>query len=181
MLDAADHLLPVQRRKTRCKPFWNELVELARQTALFWHAIWCQSEKPVTGIVSDIRKRTRSEYHKIIRESYKKEESLHRTQMVNSIRQDKARNLFKEVNKLKHKHNSTPSSMDNIVEPREVAQLFKNKFEMIYSSNPSTNDELRQIENTVNSRIKLCHQDQVSVVTVQNVKDAVSGLKTRKI
>ena len=71
--------------------------------------------------------------------------------------------------------------MDNIVEPREVAQLFKNKFEMIYSSNPTTNDELRQIENTVNSRIKLYDQDQVSVITVQNVKDAVSALKTRKI
>ena len=100
--------------------------------------------------------------------------------MVNNMRQDKARNLLKEVNKLKHKHNSTPSSMDIIVEPREVAQLFKNKFEMIYSSNPTTNDELRQIENKVNSRIKLYDQDQVSVVTVQNVKDAVSALKTRK-
>ena len=100
--------------------------------------------------------------------------------MVNIIRQDKARNLLKEENKLKHKHNSTPSSMDNIVKPREVAQLFKNKFEMMYSSNPTTNDELRPKENTVNSRIKLCDQDQVSVVTVQNVKDAVSALKTRK-
>ena len=37
LLDAADHLLPVQRRKTRCKPFWNELVELTQRIRLSLH------------------------------------------------------------------------------------------------------------------------------------------------
>ena len=37
LLDAADHLLPVQRRKTRCEPFWNELVQVTQSIRLSLH------------------------------------------------------------------------------------------------------------------------------------------------
>ena len=43
---------------------WNEHVEPYFRTALFWHKIWVENDRPANGIIADIHQSTRSLYHK---------------------------------------------------------------------------------------------------------------------
>ena len=53
-------------------PGWDIEIDCARQTSLFWHAIWneCGCEK--SGIVNDIMKMCMSNYHYKLRALQKK-------------------------------------------------------------------------------------------------------------
>jgi len=44
-------------------PGWNDFVAPYRSKSLFWHNIWVACERPRNGVVSDIMRRTRAQYH----------------------------------------------------------------------------------------------------------------------
>ena len=51
---------------SNCKsvPGWSEFVNDYFITALFWHKIWTENDRPAQGIIADIRRDTRKKYHK---------------------------------------------------------------------------------------------------------------------
>ena len=67
--DAAEKTLPVSGSVTRGNrhnnivPGWNEHVEPFRKKSLLWHKIWLDNSKPKSGLVADIMRSTRCEYH----------------------------------------------------------------------------------------------------------------------
>ncbi len=44
---------------------WNEYVDQYFQSFLLWHDIWNANGQPSEGIIADLRRKTRSEYHKV--------------------------------------------------------------------------------------------------------------------
>ena len=47
---------------------WNTYVAPARRDSIFWHKLWVEAGRPPTGVVADIMRRTRRDYHKIVRQ-----------------------------------------------------------------------------------------------------------------
>ena len=48
---------------TKAVPGWKEMVKPQRETSLFWHAVWVSDLRPNTGVLFDIMKKTRNQYH----------------------------------------------------------------------------------------------------------------------
>ena len=125
LVDAADDTIPKHVHKTRHKPMWKQLVEPERDKAMFWHSIWCSAGRPATGVLADIRRRTRSLYHKAIRDMSKQERKLRLQCMATSIYESQYRNLWQEVKKLKASKCSSTASIDGITDFKEIANTSK--------------------------------------------------------
>ena len=48
-------------------PGWDEMVKPERERSLFWHWMWQEAGKPQTGVVYNVMKRTRHQYHYVVR------------------------------------------------------------------------------------------------------------------
>jgi len=55
------------RQDSERLPGWNDCVAPYRSKSLFWHNIWVACERPRNGVVADIMRRTRAQYHRAIR------------------------------------------------------------------------------------------------------------------
>ena len=77
-LTAAKHTLPyTSLRSTKGRiPGWSEHVEPARQKSLFWHEIWVNCDRPRSGTVANIMRKTRASYHYAIRLVRKRENEI---------------------------------------------------------------------------------------------------------
>jgi len=50
-------------------PGWCEFVAPLKNQSLFWHNIWIDCGKPLSGVVADIMRKTRSRYHAAVRQA----------------------------------------------------------------------------------------------------------------
>ena len=66
-------------------PGWTEHVEPARQHSIFWHRIWLDCDRPNTGLVADIMRRTRAAYHYSIRNVKRNEHAIIRQRFAASV------------------------------------------------------------------------------------------------
>ena len=57
-------------------PGWKETVKPQRESALFWHSIWVSARRPITGVLHNIMRKTRNQYHYAIRKVRKKSEQI---------------------------------------------------------------------------------------------------------
>ena len=60
----------------RTIPGWKETLKPKRETSLFWHAVWVSALRPSTGVLYDIMKKTRNDYHYAIRKVKKLSEEI---------------------------------------------------------------------------------------------------------
>ena len=68
-LKAADEVFSGRKPcKAKVIPGWNDFVQDLFRTALFWHNIWTQNDRPTEGILFQLRKKTRKEYHQALKE-----------------------------------------------------------------------------------------------------------------
>ena len=79
-------------------PGWSDEVEPERNRSLFWHWIWLESDKPRSGFVYDIMKRTRHRYHYAIRSCKKQKQDIQKRKLVENISNSK--DFWSEIKKL---------------------------------------------------------------------------------
>ena len=179
-MSAAREVFPIRRKGNTKVPLWTETIEPLKRTALFWHAIWCENNHPEHGVVANICRKTRSDYHRAIKLAYKNRKRLKNEQMVQNILRDKNKNLWKEIKKLNPKPTKVPATMDGETKAKDIANIFKDKFEQVYNCNPTDSTELQDMEYEINRRINFCSLDTVTVLNVQVVKDAITLLNRGK-
>jgi len=64
-IDSASRCIP-----TTSKPKlagWNDHVKPFKDQSIFWHRLWIDNGKPRSGIIADIRRRTRSKYKQAVK------------------------------------------------------------------------------------------------------------------
>jgi hypothetical protein len=54
-------------RQRKHIPGWNEFISEYKTKAMFWHKLWKENGSPRTGIIFDIRRKTRWEYHHMLK------------------------------------------------------------------------------------------------------------------
>jgi endonuclease/exonuclease/phosphatase family metal-dependent hydrolase len=84
-IEAASCTIPMSHGACPQVTGWNEHVEGFKQQALFWHNVWKDNNSPRTGLIADIRKRTRAKYHYAIRFVRKNKETCAANNMANAL------------------------------------------------------------------------------------------------
>ena len=70
--------------------------------------------------------------------------------------------------------------MDQATTSEEIMGVFKEKFQYVYNCNPTEPELLANIENEINRRVRYSSKKNVTMVTVQIVKEAIFILNKGK-
>ncbi len=77
LLDASNNSIPIFKPLvSKVMPGWNEYVDQYFQSSLLWHNIWKANGQPREGIIAVLRRKTRSEYHKVCKMVMRRERKL---------------------------------------------------------------------------------------------------------
>jgi len=136
-LSAAETPLPhTSNRHTVPKriPGWSDRVEPLRQKTLFWHGMWVDCGRPRNGIVADCMRRTRAKYHYGVRQVKRNEDSIVRDNIANALIDDRNRNFWAEVKKMRSNNAFTSRIVYCCTDATSIAQLFALEYRTLYSS-----------------------------------------------
>ena len=159
---------------------WNKFVKPVRNKAIFWHKVWKESDSPSSGVVHDIRKRTRAKYHNELKQLKNKQETLIKNKLTDSILNSKNKDFWKSVKKVKGNVSSTPDTIDGI-SGDNICNVFKEKYIKLYQTESCSALDQVLIENDqriscfCNSNNKTCKH--LHCIYLNQIKSAVRKLK----
>ena len=117
---------------------WNFYVKQYHTKAILWHRIWKENECPADGYIAEIRRKTRSDYHKAINDLKKNQDKVKRTMIGNTIKSSNPKFFWKEVSKISKKRTPCPSFIDG--QSGEAAcNIFRDKYEVLYGNKKGSN------------------------------------------
>lgn len=165
---------------------WSEFVEPERQTAMLWHDIWKSVGCPGQGIVSNIRRQTRTKYHQAVKWVKRNNMKLKHIAIAESMVEHNDKVFWTEVKKLKRSHRSVPRHIDGITGDQNIANHFADQFCSLYNSVPYVKPELESIIRDINQDIlsgscscNSCASHRL-YVTSTDIEMAVKDLKPGK-
>ena len=137
LIGSADAMVSKNRpRNKKVVPGWNDNVECHFRSALFWHKMWVENGRPSQGTLFDLRKKTRTDYHKALKLVLKQSMSVRCDKMANALQEKNNKTFWKEVKKTckQSSKGSYPNKMDGVQGAENIAELFATKFGGIYQS-----------------------------------------------
>jgi hypothetical protein len=174
-IEAADKTLPkVKPRKAW--PNWNEKIKPLRDDAKFWGSIWKDCGKPNAGIVADLYRQCRRQYHYAIRALKKGEQQSRMNQMAESIAYNKTRDLWTEIKKIRGHSKVSPPNVDGKHSSDDINKIFNDKYMQLYNRLPG---DLASVKCRVQSAL---HNDSQADFTVDAciIDKALQHLKPAK-
>jgi hypothetical protein len=139
-------------------PGWNEYIAPLRDDALFWHFLWKECGRPARGAVADIRRRTRTKYHGLLKRLRKNENNLRYVLMAQKFHQQSRNNFWTEVKKMKGGKGASPRTVDGEKGDERISDVFYDKYKALYNSVGFEDEAMRAIENEVEREIH-CHSE----------------------
>jgi hypothetical protein len=165
-------------------PGWSDLVEGHRKTALFWHRMWKENNSPKQGVIFEIRKRTRAQYHMAIRNVQKNKETLKANSMANSLLANRNRDFWKEVKKVRGGQGSLPTNIDGTLGKENICNLFSTKYKTLYNSVSYNTHDMDNLMADISQRIanECCSEDckhwhECTVTDIENAIRCLNGGK----
>ena len=180
-IEAASCTIPhTSTGKGKPVPGWDEYVAPFREKSILWHKMWIDCGRPHSGVVAEIMRRTRAAYHYAIRRVKKNETEIVRERFADMILQNKSRDFWSEVQRMKSSKTAVSATVDGVSGCNEIADMFANQYDELYSCVAYDSCELASLKNDINNR--LCSQayNQNSKVNFGDVNDAVQELKRGK-
>ena len=174
-ISAADLALP-KVAKRNAIPGWNADILPLKRTAEFWGNIWRENGRPSTGIVCDIFRKCRREYHYAIRAKKSNDDSLRKERLAESVAANNSRDMWREIRKISSSRKTSPPHIDGVTDRADIAQHFGNKYNSLYNSIPV---DLSGIYMKVNKSVLSDPLDDYTLC-LDVVNKAVSKLKTEK-
>ena len=80
---------------------WNEHVEPFRKKSLLWHKIWLDNNKPKSGLVADIMRSTRCQYHSQVKWVKQNIRFIQSQKMAKSLVEGKTSDFWAEVKRIR--------------------------------------------------------------------------------
>ena len=118
-------------------PGWNLQARSFRCSANFWHKLWCDCGCPTSGILFQIKKKTKRRYKYEVCRLKRQKEHLKCERIGEALSQSRNRDFWKEVRKLTKStqgHRADAPVIDGFSEDDEVSNLFSTKLNNILSS-----------------------------------------------
>ena len=164
-------------------PGWNEHVKEYAEKAMFWHYIWKEDGRKRSGVLADIRRRTRAQYHFAIRRVKKDYIQLRNNRMGEAVANNNDRMLWNEVKKISSTNNKLPNAMDGCTNIDEISNIFASKYENLYNTVGYQSQDLEKLKTDIEQRILNKFPDNenhLHNISVKEVKDAIVALKSGK-
>ena len=161
-------------------PGWNEHVKEHAENSKIWHDIWVHSGKPRHGDIANMKRKTRLKYHYAIRFVTKENIRIRNCKMGEAISSNNNRVLWDEVRKISKSSHDLPSMMDGIAGTEEIANIFGNKYKTLYNMVGYNLQNMKNLENKIESLIKGQCEKPLKTLTVQEVKNGIEQLKLGK-
>ena len=178
----------INRKQHNVIPGWDNEMNCAREESLFWHHIWIECSKPISGIVYDIMCRCRSVYHYKLRALKKKKQNKIRIAISKKALQDTNQRYWKSVKLLRKNNYNTTSTVDGHVGCKNIANHFQSKFKLLFNSVTSSSESLENVYNCISKKVeKYCcshsanNEEHCHVIRKYDVNTAIAKLKTDKI
>ena len=163
---------------------WNENVESFRKKAMFWHEIWKQCDRPINGVISDIRRHTRTLYHKSIKDNTNLQNNIIKINVASNLMTCNSRLFWREINKItRNENNDGVVPIDGKI-GIEACNLFRDKYRELYNKTSQYDimhkrccDMIQDNCNNTNN-IPNAHLHMVNAIMVKNaVKHLNKGKK----
>ena len=185
-LAACNKSIPKTRkaRKNKNVPGWNDIVKDKRDTAYFWHQLWKDNGRPRDGELAKIMRMTRNKYHNAVRHCRKHELTIKTTKIAERLANGQNAEFGSEVKHLNNSSKHVASTVDGCNNPSDIANIFQNTFEILYTSVPYNADDMEAIKLEVNSRTDqdlrtLCQNDKFPI-SHNDIADLTLMLKSNK-
>ena len=158
---------------------WKEVVEPLRQTAIFWHNIWVDCDRPNHGAVADVRRKTRKDYHNSVKDCMKNQKSLKRQRLgeLASAATGSSRPLFVELKRLAGSNRCCSNRIDGLDSDLQISNKFAEKYADTY--NMLETEDISEINETIESRIEFSDSD-CCTINEREITVAVAKLKPDK-
>lgn len=184
-IEASDQCIPKTGKSNngssnRNIPGWTEHVEHFRQESLYWHHQWRDSGQPHHGQVAEMRRITRARYHRALRHVIKDGDSIKMERMAQAIIDNRTRDLYTEVRKIKGRNNFAPANVDGYSNVSDISDVFSNKYKNLYNSVPYDNQRMKDIINEIDEKLHVSNNVALYSVSVHDVINAIKSLKSGK-
>ena len=175
---------PTNKKKNRKKLItgWNNYVEKYFQASLFWHRLWVANDRPQSGIIDNIRRTTRANYHKARKYALKHENVIQSDNLVDSLQNESSREFWSKVRRCRGSKPRQTHQVDGKREPEEIAEVFKSKFSNVYNVVSYSQDDMNELNRDISTFINSYEGEgeQPHLITPEDVKFGLSKLKMGK-
>ena len=178
-LEAGNTCFPKVSPPRRHIPRWNADVKPLRDDALFWHQVWKDAGSPATGALAGIMRNTRAQYHRSVKEHKRNAEYYRNSMIANAIEKGEQRDIWSELKKLNNHKKVSPCSINGCSDNAGIANIFAHKYNELYSSVPTCQDEIDEINNEMFNELKGSHTEDVCI-NVSDVCKAIAKLNSNK-
>ena len=171
-------------KKNKVIPGWNKHVEEHRQRSLFWHYLWKENKCPREGIIANIRRTTRANYHRVVKSVKKNKEKHTSSNLADALLENDNRNFWKEIRKLRSKSNIYPNTVDGVVGESDISKLFASKYNDLYNSVSYKEADMCHLLHDINAQVadNCCHGNCYNshIINASQVADCIVNLKHGK-
>ena len=182
-IGASKRVLPSTSNKASRKkviPGWSEYVAHKKQHALACHWAWKNAGRPNSGELFEERKRSRIDYHYAMRKVKENEKVVRSERMAQAISANDHKSLWSEVRSMKGKKTSLPAVVDNVRGENNIADLFADKYEKLYTSVKYSEHEMNCIYEDVNELLSKCHNQESNLFHADEFIRMLKNLAPKK-
>ena len=164
-------------------PGRNEYVEGYFKTAMFWHILWVDNERPLNGVIAELRRLTRSQYHKAYKYAIREEGEIRFDNTARLLKEGLFIDMWRELKKSKRNGRNIPNTVDGASGHKDIANLFAEKFSALYNCVGYDDDEMSRLKESMDNRIRSeCLCGSCSLINKHSVStdDVYLGIKKMK-
>ena len=187
-LSAAEEIIPLSgnnnKKSGNSIPGWTTHVESSYKQAKFWHKIWKENGSPRNGVIADIRRKTRSQYHYTVKYVRNNADTILSNKMAETLLYGNINEFWKSVGRAKASKSVLPSTIDGVCGIKDISDVFAEKYKKLYNSVPYNFEDMKNFQLSTEENIhNLCSKGQCYCDHSFNVADilcAVTKLKCNK-
>jgi hypothetical protein len=154
-------------------------VREVRNDSIFWGNIWRQCGRPKDGIVADLMRKNKREYHYAVRDVKRRESELRKVRMSESVIANKGRDFWTELRKMNPKARKITPRIGAAVGDQNIVRLLQDKYQRLYNSVPTEASHMLNVKAEIDEALgDDCLLS--CIVSSEEVAKAVAKLKPCK-
>ncbi len=164
----ASNYIPVsKKRDSKCGiPGWNEYIKHHRDTAMFWHRLWKDNGSPNAGVIFNIRRKTRYQYHNALKQVKRHQNDIKAANMAHNLNTSGRNDFWFELRKSLGNGGTLPCTVDGESGVDKIAELFHKKYDNLYNSVPYNTQDMVKPASDIDN---VCITDSSVRVTVPDL------------